>query len=352
MTREHWKDAANYLLKGAFSHVGSIEEPMYFKRIGNVIYPRKDEQIATAMLEGLCRTLFLATPLLKEEPDLEINNIKIADYYRHQLVSLSDSLSTTYIKHRAENQGPQQNLVEFGALSMCMFMIPEILWDPLTHSQKENLKSLMISYGDGPSHNQNWNFFNSFILSFFKSRGYSVNDTLLERYITQLLSHYRGNGWYNDNPAYDYYSMWAFQLYGQLWSHYFGEKYYPDYALQFHNNFKEMFQSYPYMFGRDGKMIMWGRSIMYRFSSVAPLAFSGYINDTTLNYGWYRRISSGVLLQFLQHPDFLDDSVPVPGFYGAFDPCVQSYSCRGSVYWCAKAFLGLLLPSQIPIGRL
>ena len=34
------------------------------------------------------------------------------------------------------------------------------------------------------------------------------------------------------------------------------------------------------------------------------------------------------------------------GFYGPFAPAVQIYSCRGSVYWCGKAFLSLLLPEN------
>ena len=34
------------------------------------------------------------------------------------------------------------------------------------------------------------------------------------------------------------------------------------------------------------------------------------------------------------------------GFYGPFAPAVQIYSCRGSVYWCGKAFLSLLLPES------
>ena len=50
----------------------------------------------------------------------------------------------------------------------------------------------------------------------------------------------------------------------------------------------------------------------------------------------------------LQNPDFLEDNVPTLGFYGAFAPAVQIYSCRGSVYWCGKAFLSLLLPADNP----
>ncbi len=33
---------------------------------------------------------------------------------------------------------------------------------------------------------------------------------------------------------------------------------------------------------------------------------------------------------------------------GLFEPAVQIYSCRGSVYWMRKAFLGLLLPADNP----
>jgi hypothetical protein len=54
------------------------------------------------------------------------------------------------------------------------------------------------------------------------------------------------------------------------------------------------------------------------------------------------------MLQFLQSPDFLQDNIPTLGFYGAFEPAIQQYSCRGSVFWMAKAFLGLLVPADSP----
>jgi len=348
MTREHWKEASLYLLKGAFSYVKTLDDPMYFPKQEGKSYPRNDSQIPTAKLEGLCRTLFMAAPLLKDNPELEINGIKVADYYRHQLIRLSDPSSPTYVKHRTANMGPHQNLVEFGGLSVSLFAIPEILWNPLTQEQKDALESLMVSYGDGPTVPQNWKFFNIFILSFYKDQGYKVNEALLTEYLQKSLAHYDGDGWYNDRPAYDYYSMWAFQMYGMFWSEYFGKKYYPEYAAKFAENFKPMKSTYPYMFGRNGDMIMWGRSITYRFGATAPFSFMGFENDPSTNYGWMRRIASGALLQFLRNPDFLKDNVPTLGFYGPFDAAVQSYSCRGSVYWCAKAFLGLFLPESNP----
>lgn len=347
MTREHWKDAGLYLLKGAFSYIKTLDDPMVFPKQEGKSYPRDGKHSNTEMLEGLCRTMFIAAPLLKENPTLKINNISVAEYYRHQLGKLTDPTSPTFINRRNGNYS-SQNLVEFGALSICFFAAPEVLWKPLSQENKDALAITMLSYGDGPTVDSNWKFFNIFVLSFFKSEGYAIDETLLEEYLKKSLAHYRGDGWYNDAPCYDYYSMWAFQMYGSIWSEYFGKKHYPEIAEQLKANFKDLKHNYPYMFSRNGEMIMWGRSITYRFGSISPFPLMGFENDPQTNYGWMRRISSGVLLQFLKNPNLLKDNIPTLGFYGEFEPAVQRYSCRGSAFWMAKAFLGLLVPAENP----
>lgn len=348
MTREHWKDAAKYLLGGAFSYIHHLDDAMKFPKQPGVSYPKDEGRVPTEKLEGLCRTLFLAAPLLREDSNLVVNNIRVADYYRHQIRLLIDPKSPNYIKHRAPNGGPSQNLVEFGALAVSLFAAPDVLWHPLSGGQKDSLARVMLSYGDGPTVPSNWKFFNIFVLSFFQSQGYPVNEKLLKEYLQKSLDHYRGNGWYNDNPAYDYYSMWAFQMYGSVWAHFYGEKNYPAFAAKFKENFAPLKDNYPYLFDKNGQMIMWGRSISYRFGAAVPFPLMGLENDPNTNYGWMRRIASSTLLQFVQHPEYLKDNVPTLGFYGAFEPSVQSYSCRGSVYWSAKLFLGLLVPENNP----
>ncbi|TVT41406.1 DUF2264 domain-containing protein [Hymenobacter setariae] len=348
LTRRHWQDAARYLLSGAFSYVRTLDDPMQFVKQPGKSYPRSASQVPTEKLEGLCRTLFMAAPLLKEDPSLTLNGVKVGDYYRHQLALLVDPASPSYIAPRAKDGGPSQNLVEFGGLSVALFAAPEILWDPLPAATKKALAATMLSYGDGPTVPQNWRYFNIFILSFYKSRGYQVNERLLEEYLQKQLTHYKGEGWYNDDPSFDYYSMWAFQMYGRLWSEYYGRQHYPQVAAQLTENFAPLKNTYPYQFGRDGSMIMWGRSITYRFAAVVPFPLMGLQPEAGTNFGWMRRIASGAMLQFLQHPDFLQDNIPTLGYYGAFEPAVQPYSCRGSVFWMAKAFLGLLVPADSP----
>lgn len=348
MTKQHWKDAAMYLLEGAFGYIHSLDDPMKFPKQEGKSYPQDEGKVPTEKLEGLCRTLFVAAPLLKENPNLVINNIKVADYYRHQIVKLTDPQSPSYIVPRSKNGGPSQNLVEFGALSISLLTNPEVLWDPLTREQKDALAKSMLSYGDGPTVDSNWKFFNIFVLSFFKEKGYAVNEKLLVEYLEKSLKDYRGNGWYNDSPAYDYYSMWAFQMYGMMWSEYFGKKNYPEYAAKFETNFADLNDNYPYLFSQNGEMIVWGRSMSYRVGAVIPFPLMGFQKSPSINYGWMRRIASGVIKQFFTHPDFMEDNVPTLGVYGPFEPAVQVYSCRGSVYWMGKIFFGLLVPDDNP----
>ncbi|MBD0831556.1 DUF2264 domain-containing protein [Aestuariibaculum sediminum] len=349
MTKQHWKDAALYLLEGAFSYIQGLDDPMKFPKQPGKSYPHDERRVPTEKLEGLCRTLFVAAPLLRNNPGLAINNIKVAEYYRHQIANLTDPESESYIVPRPKNGGPSQNLVEFGALALSMLISPDVLWEPLSQQKKDELAKTMLSYGDGPTVDSNWKFFNIFVLSFFKEQGYTVNEDLLVEYLEKSLTHYRGQGWYNDSPAYDYYSMWAFQMYGMIWSEYFGKQYYPEIANKFISNFKDLKYNYPYLFSENGEMIMYGRSISYRIGSIIPFPLMGFEeHDSEINFGWMRRISSGVIKQFFTHPDFMKDNVPTLGFYGAFEPAVQVYSCRGSVYWMGKAFLGLLVPDDNP----
>lgn len=346
MTRQHWMDAATYLLDGAFSYIHTLDDPMRFPKQPGKSYPTDGKFNKTENLEGLCRTMFVAIPLLKENPDLVLNGIKVGDYYRQQLRNMSDLSKSGYIQHL--KGGPSQTLVEFGALALSLTVMPEIIWEPLTQKEKDDLAALMLSYGNGPTIGSNWRFFNIFVMSFFKNQGYEVKDGYIDELLQKSLAQYRGYGWYNDSPAYDYYSMWAFQMYGMIWAHYYGEKFNPEAGRQFVSNFRDLVPNYPYMFAEDGKMNMYGRSITYRIAAAVPFPLMGWLNDPSINYGWMRSIASSTLLQFLENPALMEDRVPTLGFYGAFEPAVQIYSCRGSVYWMGKAFLGLLLPADNP----
>lgn len=212
MTREHWKEAALYLLEGAFSYVKSPEDPLDFPKQPGKSYPRTPSQEPVARLEALCRTMFLAGPLLKEDPELRVNGILLGDYYRRQLELMLQPGTPVYVPMNPPKKNGGQRLVELGGLALSFMMAPEIFWNPLSQEVKDSLAVRMLSYGEGGTYECNWRFFNVNIMSFFLSQGYHTDKAYLEELLQILLAAYRGDGWYHDNPLFDYYSMWAFRM--------------------------------------------------------------------------------------------------------------------------------------------
>jgi hypothetical protein len=349
MTRDHWKQAAAYLLNTAFQYVDDIKQPFDLPKQEGKSYPRNEGGVPTSRMEALCRTMFLAGPLLKEDPGLTLHGIKVGDYYRYQIASMLEPGSPIFLQEKRGGGNGGQKLVELGGLAVSLLMAPEVFWHPLPQDTRDRLAAVFKTYAEGETINMNWRFFNQCLLSFLHREGYEVNMKYMEELLHANLDAYVGDGWYHDSPLFDYYSMWAFQMYGPLWAESFGRKYYPAEAEQFMRNLSDIPTQYPYMFGRDGKMQMWGRSITYRCGAAIPLALTGLLRSPDIDYGWMRRICSGAILQFLQHPDFIaDDGLPNLGFYGHFEDCLQHYSCRGSVFWMAKIFLALYMPADNP----
>ncbi len=349
MTRDHWKEAAQYLLNGAFQYVNDITQPFDLPKQEGKSYPRNASGVPTSRMEALCRTMFLAGPLLKENPDLTLHGVPVGDYYRYQLASFLDPQSPIYLPEKRGGGNGGQKLVELGGLAVSLLMAPEVFWTPLPKDTRDRLAAVFKTYAEGETIDMNWRFFNQCLLSFLHKEGYEVNMKYMEELLHKNLQAYVGDGWYHDAPLFDYYSMWAFQMYGPLWAESFGKKYYPAEAAQFMQHLGDITIQYPYMFGRDGKMQMWGRSITYRMGAAIPLALTGLLHSEDIDYGWMRRICSGAILQFLQNPDFMAaDGLPNLGFYGHFEDCLQHYSCRGSVFWMAKMFLALYMPADNP----
>ncbi len=353
MTRDNWKQADEYLLSSAFQYVKDMDSPMELPKQEGKSYPRNDWEIPTARMEALCRTMFLAGPLLKENPSLILNGIPVGDYYRHQIAMFLDPKSPTYLPpHKGRGHGGQK-LVELGGLSVSLLMAPEVFWTPLPQETRDSLAKVFTTYAEAGTIDMNWRFFNMCLLSFLDGQGYKVNKTYLEELLHKNLDAYVGDGWYHDAPLLDYYSMWAFQMYGPLWAASYGKTHYPKEAALFMERLADIPGHYPYMFGRDGKLQMWGRSITYRMGASIPLALTGLLapegKGKDIDYGWMRRICSGALMQFIGNKDFMaEDGLPNLGFYGHFEPCLQAYSCRGSVFWMAKLFLALYMPADNP----
>ena len=368
MTRQSWLEAGKYLLEGAFAQITSPEDPMIVPRSEfDITYPHKDATGArlvcekkAEIFEGLTRTFFIASAVIGNEPDTVVNGIRLRDYYAHQVLRCTDPADPLYVGDYDELQAlngyadphrAYQQTVETAALVIGLDHSAGAIWNRYTKAEKDQIAAFLAGWAAAATVPQNWRFFNCLDLAFLYKYGYEIDETVMEEHVQALAAYYAGDGWYRDGQSFDYYSEWAFNVYAPLWCRWYGYEKMPETAAAFETHSHENAKRFPLFFDRDGWTNMWGRSCIYRNAATAPLAADFLYRTPAADPGLARKIVSGSLLQFLERDDFLENGVPAIGFYGAFPPMIQGYSCAGSVYWLGKAFLCLALPGDSPFWR-
>ena len=80
LTRDSWLEAGEYLLTGIFQNIRNFEDPVIAKRTEmKITYPHLDapleqqeSQRKAEVFEGLCRSFFIAAPLIHDNPSLTV----------------------------------------------------------------------------------------------------------------------------------------------------------------------------------------------------------------------------------------------------------------------------------------
>lgn len=361
LTRQHWIDAAKYMLEGIFRHIRSVDDPVIVPRYETeVTYPNAHTpawKVQAEIYEGLARSLFLAAPLIHMEPELVIAGKSMREYYKRQILRTCTPGDANYVlgyKDMIQTDEPTprlhtyQQTVETCAMVICLWLCREEIWDTYTQEEKDIIADFLLPYAEGDTAPQNWRLFNMLDLAFLHMMGYQVDLDIMREHAQAVLSYYSGDGWYRDGHAFDYYSAWAFQVYGPIWCLWYGYKHEPYLAKQFELHSNKLMETYDRMFDADGWVNMWGRSNIYRNAASSSFGANLLLAHGSANPGLARRISSGALMQFLGRDDLMYQGVPTLGFYKSFIPMVQEYSCAESPFWMAKAFLCLCLPEDHP----
>lgn len=367
LNRKSWTEAAIYLLQGVFRSIPSLSAPIVLPRNETeVTYPHKNaegnqlkiEKMAE-IFEGLTRTMFIAAPLIHNDPNIKVCGYSLREYYSEQILrscTRGDENFVGYYEDLKELSGDRsensfrifQQTVETCALVICLDVCRAEIWNRYTKAEKDIIAKLLLSYAHESTVAQNWRFFNMLVMAFLYKEGYEIKKNVMAEHASETLAYYAGGGWYRDGHSFDYYSCWAFNVYAPIWNKWYGYENLPYIAEKFESNSNELMKTYPDMFDRDGFVVMWGRSCVYRNAATSPLSENFLLKNPAADPGLARRIASGALLQFLSREDFLLNGIPTMGFYRQFTPLIQGYSCAGSVYWLGKAFLCLALPENHP----
>jgi hypothetical protein len=352
MTRHHYIELAKYMLSRAFKHVDSIETPLTFPIIPGKTYPQPnapDWRYRSAEFEALERTFTLAGPLIHVDPEIEINNIKLRDYYKlHFYRTFTPGHANSLPLPDDLPDSNYQFTCEFGGLFKTLLLLPDTIWTQYSESEKNDMLECITKWAHHRTTQNNWRIFNIVTLSFLKKQGYPIDDELLKSQLLWVASYHSGDGWYLEQ-TYNYYSISLFIVYTTIWNRTFGDEYYPEIAEIIEESAKKLMKCITSFFGRDGYVNMWSRSICYRtwVSGAFPVAFM-LKEKTELDAGWARRLCSGSLLQFASREDFFCNDIPSLGFYGQKEYMVQNYSCSGSPFIMFLPFICLALPEDSP----
>lgn len=281
MTRRHWIDACRFYLRGVFQYIPDMESPVLVKRHEwNKTYPNAKTpkwKVQAERFEGLARTLLLAAPLIHEEPEARLNGLPLREYYKHQILMSCTPGSEQYLLSYQElrdrqKEGTFQHTVECAALVIGLWMCEGEIWRTYTQEERDRIAEYLAGFAYGDTEPHNWRMFNMLVLAFLDRAGYVIDTEVMEKHAHVIASYYAGDGWYRDAHCFDYYSAWAFQTYLPIWNLWYGYDKMPELAAIYEENALELMEQYTSMFDRQGRILMWGRSNIYRHAAVSCLS--------------------------------------------------------------------------------
>ncbi|MDQ2589086.1 DUF2264 domain-containing protein [Saccharothrix yanglingensis] len=335
-TRAHWEAVADHLLASVAPY--ATDDFAQYRLPGR---PSRAGEVSDG-LEGFARTFLLAAFRIAgaggDVPPA------LVERYARGLVAGTDPAHPYAWPVLVDMS---QQLVEAASVALALHETRPWLFDLLSPVEQERVVAWLAGFTGKRTPDNNWVLFRVVVAQFLAGVGGPHEPDGITGGLERIEDWYVGDGWYSDGKGknFDYYCGWAMHLYPSLWARMAG-----DTARQqlYADRLGLFLEQYQHFFAADGGPVHQGRSLTYRFATVAPLWLGVLTGASPLPPGRTRRIAGGVLRHFADRgvPD--DRGLLTLGWYGPFPPTAQDYSGPGSPYWASKAFLGLLLPPDHP----
>lgn len=163
-----------------------------------------------------------------------------------------------------------QKFVEMAAIAYGLLLTPDVLWDPLTDTERENLAKWLDNINHYECSHSNWQFFCILVNSALKKRGMPYNKERLELGLARIDSYYDTHGWYFDGQGgmKDYYNGFAIVFYSLLYAMTMQQDD-PARCEKFRARACAFAQDFIYWFDENGAAVAYGRSQTYRFAQAA-----------------------------------------------------------------------------------
>lgn len=338
-TRDHWVAAADQLLGTARRYGTPSHARIYF--------PGAEGGYGRAVdgLEGFARTFLAAGFLIVGNGGHDP-----ANYLGWYAEGLAAGVDPTHPERWVRPSEHGQAKVEAASLALVLHLTKPWLWDKLSSRVQEQTVEYFSEWIGADYPPNNWVWFQIVTEQFLKNVGGPHSEDDIETGLAFHESLFREDGWYSDGATrnFDHYVGWALHVYPLLWTQMVG----PD-ADALRVSYQQRLDRYVSdairLVGADGGPLAEGRSLIYRFATLAPLWMGALTGSPTAAPGRIRRAASGTLRHFAEHGAPNDDGVLNMGWFNEFRLMAQSYSGPGSPYWASKGLLGLMAPATHPV---
>lgn len=242
-----------------------------------------------------------------------------------------------------------QRFVEMAAISYGIMFAPEVLWEPLSEREKDNLCSYLNKINEHPLPVCNWILFAVLVNIALKKVNRAYNPTVLEEYLKGLETFYLGEGWYQDGDSgqKDYYISFAIHFYCLIYAKVM-EADDPERAALYKERACEFAGQFIYWFDEDGDAIPFGRSLTYRFSQVSFFSACMIAGIEPFPVPVMKGLIARHLRSWMKRPIFDRDGILTIGYGYPNLTMSERYNAPGSPYWAMKTFGFLMLPDDHP----
>lgn len=273
-------------------------------------------------------------------------NAEFEEIYRKGLVSGTDPSGKEYW---GECKSFDQRFVEMAAISCGILFSPEVVWNPLSDSEKKNLEDYLNKINEHPLPLCNWIFFAILVNIAMKKVGRRYSPNLLKTYIDGIDEFYLGDGWYRDGDSYqkDYYISFAIHYYSLIYAKVMEEED-PERAVLYKERALLFAKQFIYWFDEKGAAIPFGRSLTYRFSQVSFFSACLIAGIEPFPVGVMKGLIVRHLQDWMKKPIFDRNDILTIGYGYPNLLMAERYNAPGSPYWSMKTFGFLMLPDDHP----
>ena len=243
-----------------------------------------------------------------------------------------------------------QRIVESADIAVAIWMSRERVFNKLTAAEQEQIIAWLAQVDGKGTYTDNWILFTAMAQAVRHHLGFPSPIDDIDNRLMQISEFYRGDGWYVDGPTdeFELYNAWMFGWHYLLWTYIDGDRR-PDHRELVLNRAKSFIDGFLHFFGANGAYPAWGRSIVYRFASLAPFAVGHFLKIAPDDPGLLRRVSSGCIRYFYDRGLFDPDEHFVrQGYHGDFPPAGEAYISPGSPYWCCHGLFALTFDRDDP----